>query len=122
MKPVLYVKDDSETEEVVNDHVMSDLINKVNPFDLCYQPEKWHDECLHKCLVDGRICAVILSITSEIAENITNVVDNLPVITTEEKMERVAKFCLYRLEKDLSQNYFSWDDVTVSVFCSYRFL
>ncbi|KAI3799559.1 hypothetical protein L1987_34858 [Smallanthus sonchifolius] len=113
VKSMLFVEDDTDTEEVVNDHAMSE----VNPFDSCFQPEKWHDECLQKCVVHGRICAVILSITTEIADKIcsnehisTNGNDNL-IITAEEKMEKVARFCLYRLDKVLSQNYFSWDDV-----------
>ncbi|XP_076918772.1 diphthine--ammonia ligase-like [Bidens hawaiensis] len=109
VKPVLFVEDDTETEEVVNDHAMSDLRHEVNPFDSCFQPEKWHDECLQKCVVCGRICAVILSITTEIADKISSD-DNL-IISDEEKMEKVAQFCLYRLDKVLSQNDFSWDDV-----------
>ncbi|KAI7742822.1 hypothetical protein M8C21_005662 [Ambrosia artemisiifolia] len=117
VKPVLFVEDDRDNEEVVNDRDMSELKHEVNPFDSCFQPEKWHDECLQKCVVSGRICAAILSVTTEVADKIcssvhttTNVGDNL-VITAEEKLEQVAKFCLYRLDKLLSQNYFSWDDV-----------
>ncbi|KAL8247462.1 hypothetical protein R6Q59_008678 [Mikania micrantha] len=117
VKPVLFVKDDTNTEEAFNDHVVSDLNYEVNQFDLYFQPEKWHDECLQKCVVHGRICAAILSITNEIAGKIClnvhtskNVNDNV-IITAEEKLENVAEFCLYRLDKVLSQNCFSWDDV-----------
>ncbi|XP_076892398.1 diphthine--ammonia ligase-like [Bidens hawaiensis] len=109
VKPVLFVEDDTETEEVVNDHATSDVKHEVNPFDSCFQPEKWHDECLQKCVVHGRICAVILSITTEIADKISS--NDNPIINVEEKMEKVAQFCLYRLDKVLSQNNFSWDDI-----------
>ncbi|KAJ0704750.1 putative diphthine--ammonia ligase [Helianthus annuus] len=111
VKPVLFVEDDTDTEEVVNDHDMSDLKHEVNPFDSCFQPEKWHDECLQKCVVHGRICAAVLSITTEIADKICSSVDDNLIVTAEEKLEQIAKFCLYRLDKVLSQNYFSWDDV-----------
>lgn len=115
VKPVLFVEHDTETVEIVNDQVMSDLKYNVNQFDSCFQPEIWHDECLQKCLVHGRICAVVLSITTEIAKKICSVslnADDVLVITAEEKMERVAKFCIYRLDKVLLQNFFSWDNVT----------
>nr|XP_043634845.1 diphthine--ammonia ligase [Erigeron canadensis]XP_043634846.1 diphthine--ammonia ligase [Erigeron canadensis] len=110
VKPMLFVEDVTKTEEVDDDHVM--LTHKGIPFDICFQSEKWHDECLQKCLIHGRICVVILSITSEIAEKICSDADDLPAITIEEKMERVAKFCVLRLDKVLLQSYFSWDDVT----------
>ncbi|KAL7611747.1 hypothetical protein Lser_V15G08359 [Lactuca serriola] len=102
VKPMLFVEDNNntETEEVVND-----LKYEENHFDSCFKPEKWHDECVQTCLVHDRICAVVLSITSENFNNCFNV-DN-----AEEKMGKVAKFCIYRLDKVLSQNY-SWDDVT----------
>ncbi|XP_024968604.1 diphthine--ammonia ligase isoform X1 [Cynara cardunculus var. scolymus] len=118
VKPILFVEHDRESVEIVNNQVMSDLKYNVNQFDSCFQPEIWHDECLQKCLVHGRICAVILSITTEIAKKICSDkfisanADDLLIITAEEKMERAAKFCVYRLDKVLLQNFFSWDDVT----------
>lgn len=106
VKPMLFVEDDTETEteEVVNDEKY-----EVNHFDSCFQAEKWHDECLQTCFVHNRVCAVVLSITTEIAEKICCNVDGL-LIT--EKIEKVAKFCVYRLDKVLSQNYYTWDDIT----------
>ncbi|KAI3748450.1 hypothetical protein L6452_11521 [Arctium lappa] len=118
VKPILFVEHDIETVEIGTDQVMSDLKYNVNQFDSCFQPEIWHDECLQKCLVHGRICAVILSITTEIAKKICSDTvisantDDVSIITAEEKMERVAKFCVYRLDKVLLQSFFSWDDVT----------
>ncbi|KAK1409759.1 hypothetical protein QVD17_36288 [Tagetes erecta] len=111
VKPILFVEDDTNNEEVGNDHVMSDLKDGVNPFDSCFQQEKWHDECLQECVVHDRICAVILSVTTEIAEKICYNVNENQIVTTEDKMGKIAKFCLYRLDKVLSQNHFSWDDV-----------
>ncbi|XP_071706176.1 diphthine--ammonia ligase-like [Rutidosis leptorrhynchoides] len=113
VKPVLFVDDDDDTEivEDANDHVMSDRKHRTSPFDLCFQSEKWHDECVQECFVHGRICAVILSITTETANKICFNADNLPSITVEEKTKRVAKFCVYRLDKVLSENHFSWDDL-----------
>ncbi|KAJ9540209.1 hypothetical protein OSB04_026715 [Centaurea solstitialis] len=114
VKPILFVEHDIET--VDNDQVMSDVKHNVNQFDSCFQPETWHDECLQKCLVHGRICAASLSITTEIAKKICSDAisanaDDLLTITAEENMGRVAKFCVYRLDKVLLQNFFSWDDV-----------
>lgn len=118
VKPILFVEHDTETVEIVTDQVLSDLKDNVNQFDSCFQPEIWHDECLEKCLVRGRICVVILSIATEIAKKICSAAfksanaDDPLIITAEEKMKRVAKFCIYRLDKVLFQNLFSWDDVT----------
>lgn len=117
---MLFVEDDPETEED-NDHVLSDPNYKETPFDLCFQPEPWHDECLHKCLARDSICAAVLSITTEIAYKICSNVDDPLIVTAEDKIGRVAKFCIYRLDKVLSQNHYSWDDVMVSVF-SHRLL
>ncbi|KVI09566.1 hypothetical protein Ccrd_012047 [Cynara cardunculus var. scolymus] len=105
VKPILFVEHDRESVEIVNNQVMSDLKYNVNQFDSCFQPEIWHDECLQKCLVHGRICAVILSITTEIAKKICSDkfisanADDLLIITAEEKMERAAKFCVYLIFK-----------------------
>ncbi|PWA97756.1 endoribonuclease [Artemisia annua] len=117
VKPVLFVEDDTETEED-NDNVLSDPNYKETPFDLCFQPEPWHDECLHKCLARDSICAAVLSITTEIAYKICSNVDDPLIVTAEDKMGGVAKFCIYRLDKVLSQNHYSWDDVmNLRIYC-----
>lgn len=119
VKPILYA---AKNEETAIDHVRVDLSPNVGESYWGFQHENWHNFCLQKCIVRGKMCAVILSITDEVAVKIcseestnSNQVDvGCQGFLTERKMERIARFCLYRLDKILLENYFSWDDATVS--------
>ncbi|XP_059291304.1 diphthine--ammonia ligase isoform X2 [Lycium ferocissimum] len=80
--------------------------------------ETWHDICLQKSVVYGKICTAILSVTEELAAKIcslTNVAWHADVksksLVEEEQVIMIARFCIYRLDKVLLENDFSWDDV-----------
>lgn len=118
VKPILYVADGVETEESVIDHIMPDQSSEVAQNQWDFQHRHWHDSCIQKCIVKGKICAVILSITDEHSVKIRSDgpsgayqdgVDHQNLIP-EGQMERIARFCLYRLGRILLENCFSWDD------------
>uniref|UniRef100_A0A5B6Z3Q4 Diphthine--ammonia ligase n=3 Tax=Davidia involucrata TaxID=16924 RepID=A0A5B6Z3Q4_DAVIN len=113
VKPILYAAEDTET---ASDYV-PDLSCKMAQSCWGFQHELWHDFCFQKCIVHGKICAVILSITDELAVKIcsestgVNQVDgDQQTSLTEGQVERIARFCIYLLDKILLENYFSWDD------------
>ncbi|EPS68748.1 hypothetical protein M569_06018, partial [Genlisea aurea] len=72
-----------------------------------FDRESWHGDCLQKCIVDGILCTAAVSITQETSGKI------LPSAADPAKRsERTAKFCIYLLDGILTQNGFSWGDVT----------
>lgn len=124
VKPILYVVDGVETEESVIDHIMPDQSSEVAQNQWDFQHRHWHDSCIQKCIVKGKICAVILSITDELAVKIRSDepsgayqdgVDHQNLIA-EGQMERIARFCLYHLSRILLENRLSWDDAMVRIF------
>lgn len=82
-----------------------------------------HDICLQKCVAYGKICTAILSVTEELAAKICSL-DSVacPAIVLskglveKEQVIMIARFCISHLDKVLSENNFSWDDVMVSFF------
>lgn len=117
VKPILYAADNEETE---SDPVMPDLSSKMFQTYWGFQHEQWHNYCFQKCLVHGKICSVILSITDELVVKICSDESAGPNRDdvghqknfTEGQMEIIARFCLYSLDKILLENCFSWDDAT----------
>lgn len=88
-----------------------------------FQHAHWHDSCCQKCVVHGKIFAVILCITSKdvlkiCSESLGGDQDNRDYQNSfhEEQMERVSRFCIYLLDKLYMQNNFSWDDTQVSFY------
>lgn len=86
-----------------------------------FRHESWHAECLQKYVIPGELCAAILSVKgSHVAkicstlEPVDDDADNKAL--NNEQMERVAKFCFYLLDEILSEQQFSWNDVTVCFF------
>lgn len=85
-----------------------------------FEHEGWHDACIQKCVVRGQICAIILSITWELAAKICS--DSLPTDyvngdqfpLAKAHMEKLTKFSVYLLNKVLSDTAFSWEDIIVS--------
>ena len=99
------------------------------PSDLAKQSESTeqdycgHDSSLQKCVVYGKICTVILSVTEELAGKIcslasvacpANVMSKS--LVEKEQVILIARFCISRFDKVLSENNFSWDDIMVSFF------
>ncbi|KAI9185208.1 hypothetical protein LWI28_005309 [Acer negundo] len=115
VKPILYVPEDSETDE----ETVQDLsCMKVPISSWGFQPADWHHSSIQKCIVRKKICAVVLSITGEIATNICSESldtdqnnENCQTGLTEGQMERVSRFCIYFLHKTIAENNFSWEDV-----------
>ncbi|VVA96438.1 unnamed protein product [Arabis nemorensis] len=104
VKPVLYVEEeDTETE----DETIQDQSSEGDYSYWGYKPEKWHQDCVQKRVVDGKICVTVLSISADL-------IRKLHESSGEEgqKVERVSKFCVYLLNKILSENSFSWQDIT----------
>ncbi|CAK9174363.1 unnamed protein product [Ilex paraguariensis] len=118
VKPILYVAENVGTE---SDHILPELASKTAQSYWGFQHEDWHDICLQECVVNGKICAVILSVTDQLAAKVCSKsaginqddMDHKTLITGEQ-MERIARFCIYRLDYFLLENSLSWDDVTNS--------
>uniref|UniRef100_A0A2P2KEG4 Diphthine--ammonia ligase n=1 Tax=Rhizophora mucronata TaxID=61149 RepID=A0A2P2KEG4_RHIMU len=86
-----------------------------------FQQESWHDSCLQKCVVSGTLCAVLLSITNENLATICS--ESVSADKNDEghqnsiqkgHVEKVSKFCIYLLDRVITDNGFSWEDTVVS--------
>lgn len=114
IKPILYVTDDSETVS----EIVQDLSCMKAPIHWGFQHADWHESCFQKCVVHEKICAVILSITCEIAARICS--ESLDASQSKDcqtsqadgGMGRLSRFCIYLLNKIIVENNFSWEDVT----------
>ncbi|KAH9658896.1 diphthamide synthase [Citrus sinensis] len=114
IKPILYVTDDSETVS----EIVQDLSCMKAPSHWGFQHADWHESCFQKCVVHEKICAVILSITCEIAARICS--ESLDAGQSKDcqtsqadgGMGRLSRFCIYLLNKIIVENNFSWEDVT----------
>uniref|UniRef100_A0A166I9H9 Diphthine--ammonia ligase n=1 Tax=Daucus carota subsp. sativus TaxID=79200 RepID=A0A166I9H9_DAUCS len=120
VKPMLYVADSAEPEEVVTDEIVPDDISlEVTQNYWGFQNNDWHDFGIQNCIVPGKICAVVLSVTDELVVKICSssatdaVHDGIgqQCCISVRQLEIIARFCLYRLDKTLLMNHFSWDDV-----------
>ncbi|CAN7057675.1 unnamed protein product [Brassica oleracea var. botrytis] len=60
---------------------------------------------VQKRVVDGKICVTVLSISAEVMRKLHEPEE-------EQQLERVTRFCVYLLNKTLSENSFSWKDTT----------
>ncbi|THG16376.1 hypothetical protein TEA_019171 [Camellia sinensis var. sinensis] len=117
VKPVLYAADDTETE---TDFVTQDLSIETAQSYWGFGHEDWHDSCFQKCIIHGKICAAVLSITDELAAKICSECagenqEVCPIYRTERQMDRLARFCIFLIDGFLSENHFSWNDVTSGV-------
>lgn len=114
IKPILYVTDDSETVS----EIVQDLSCMKAPSHWGFQHADWHESCFQKCVVHEKICAVILSITCEIAARVCS--ESLDASQSKDcqtsqadgGMGRLSRFCIYLLNKIIVENNFSWEDVT----------
>lgn len=85
-----------------------------------FKQENWHDYCIQKCVISGKICAIILSITSDVAAKIcseslpADYVNNGQHSLPKEHMEQLSRFCIYLLDKVITDNDFAWEDIMVS--------
>ncbi|XP_011036318.1 PREDICTED: diphthine--ammonia ligase-like isoform X1 [Populus euphratica] len=113
VKPILFVPEDTETAVTSVQNPTSFTVANCWGF----QHAQWHESCIQKCVVSGKICAVILSITEDHVANICS--ESLGVnakdvdyhnSVSKGDMERVSRFCVYLLDKGIMENGFSWED------------
>ncbi|KAL1145187.1 hypothetical protein V6Z11_A11G282300 [Gossypium hirsutum] len=113
IKPILYVPETVETPEETS----CQLSSIVAPSSFGFQPADWPDSCIQKCVIPGKICAVVLSITSVVAMKICSDSmnadwsnNNHQNSLTESQMKRISRFCIFLLNKTIIENDFSWKD------------
>ncbi|KAL5566863.1 hypothetical protein UlMin_030027 [Ulmus minor] len=114
IKPILFVPEDiEETDQDIHDNLSS----ISNPRCWDFQQANWHDTCIRKCIVRGKLCAVFLSITSDFAIKICSDSSGSEQsrgdhekLVTEGQMGKVSRFCIYLLDKVIMENGFSWDE------------
>ncbi|KAK7286577.1 hypothetical protein RJT34_21665 [Clitoria ternatea] len=112
VKPILYVEDGTDLAfEMVTERPCSKA-----PCFWGFKQENWHDSCIQKCVISGKICSILLSITSELAAKIC--LDSLPggyvndvYSLPKAHMETLSKFCIYLLDKVMIDNGFAWEDI-----------
>ncbi|KAJ4967676.1 hypothetical protein NE237_014377 [Protea cynaroides] len=116
VKPVLYAPEDKETlpQTDVQDTSCLELPNYWG-----FQHSHWHDSCYRKCVVNRKICAIILCITNELAAKIcSESLDcdmnqgDCQYSVKEKDMQRITRFCVYLLDKIFLGTDFSWDLIT----------
>ncbi|XP_018493054.1 diphthine--ammonia ligase isoform X2 [Raphanus sativus] len=103
VKPVLYVEEDTETD----DETRKDQLCEGDYSCWGYKPEKWHQDCMQTRVIDGKICVTVLSISAEVMRKLHE-----PSGDEDQQLERIPRFCVYLLNKTLSENSFSWQDTT----------
>ncbi|CAM8922504.1 unnamed protein product [Rhodiola kirilowii] len=114
LKPILYV---SGSDAMTTDTEDDSYITAPNGWG--FQHESWHDSGVQKCIVEGSICVVVLSVTDQFASKLCSSTqsgiqcselcgDDLSVL----QMENVAKFTIYKLDMVMGENNFFWEDVT----------
>lgn len=112
IKPILFVAEDiEEPTENAKDQSCSS-----NPGYWGFQHADWHDSCFQSCIVPGKLCTVVLSVSSELASMICLEDKNKEDYQNsfaERQMDRVSRFCIYLLDKIMTENAFSWQDTMV---------
>nr|XP_025661811.1 uncharacterized protein LOC112757437 [Arachis hypogaea] len=113
IKPVLYVDDGKK--------IATETITKSSgseaPHYWGFKQENWHDSCIRKLVVPGKICAVTLSITSEDAAKIcfnsvsADSVNDDQYLQHKSLMEKSSRFCFYLLDKVMTDDGFGWEDI-----------
>ncbi|KAM1052169.1 hypothetical protein ACFX19_034210 [Malus domestica] len=109
IKPILFVAEDiEEPTENAKDQSCSST-----PGYWGFQHADWHDSCYQSCIVPGKLCTVVLSVSSELASMICLEDKNKEDYQNsfaERQMDRVSRFCIYLLDKIMTENAFSWQD------------
>ena len=100
--------------------VVEDMSCTTAPNHWNFQEASWHDNCIQKSVIPGKICVIVLSVTNEVATKVCSQSpgcnqNNQDHRFRDEEIDRITKFCIYLLDKVLAGNGFSWEDVTVSV-------
>ncbi|MED6211220.1 hypothetical protein PIB30_071649 [Stylosanthes scabra] len=113
IKPVLYADDGTD----VATEIITESSGSETPSYWGFKQENWHDSCIQKLVVPGKICAVTLSITSEDAEKIcfhsksADSVNDGQYLQHKSLMEKSSRFCFYLLDKVMTENGVGWEDI-----------
>ncbi|KAL2937244.1 Diphthine--ammonia ligase [Bienertia sinuspersici] len=107
IKPTLFIMEDDDTESESEVCIQDQAC--ASP--LIYwglEEDPWHDSCLQKCIILKNICAIMLSISGEHVTKLCDhsVVSGQPL--SEGQTDKIAKFCIYLINKILTKNLFSW--------------
>ncbi|PON55492.1 Diphthine--ammonia ligase [Parasponia andersonii] len=113
VKPILFISEDIEA----TNGAMQDLSCIRTPCYLGFQHASWHDHCIKKYVVPGRLCAIFLYITTEVARKLSfdtsgaeNSERDHENSFTEGQIREISRFCIYLLDKVIKENGFSWED------------
>ncbi|KAL6516206.1 hypothetical protein OROGR_019511 [Orobanche gracilis] len=109
VKPLLYNGENMETPTDVNEQ---DLCKRRVYWE--FQHENWHSSCIQKCIISGRICTAVISVTQEIATKVcAGIIDaeGKSKVNDGKQVLRMAEFCINLLDNVLLESDFSWDDV-----------
>ncbi|PON54519.1 Rossmann-like alpha/beta/alpha sandwich fold containing protein [Trema orientale] len=113
VKPILFIPEDMEA----TNGAMQDLSCIRTASCLGFQHASWHDHCFKKYVVTGRLCAVFLYITTEVARKLSfdtsgaeNSKRDHENSFTEGQIREISKFCIYLLDKVITENGFSWEE------------
>ncbi|XP_050224488.1 diphthine--ammonia ligase isoform X2 [Mercurialis annua] len=113
VKPLLFALKDMSIKKTT----VCNLSSAILPNCWGFQQAPWHDSCIQKCIVSGKICAVLLSIRNDIVAKICleslggddNDGDQHHSLN-KVQMERISRFCIYLLDKVVAEGDFSWED------------
>lgn len=113
---MLHIPENSEESVETNLHQDHDK----KPHDRVLEYARWHDSCCQKYIVSEKICAVLVSVTKDVAADICG--KNLKNAQGFEAngfvkdIKTIVKFCINLLDKILVENNFSWEDLKVSTY------
>ncbi|CAN1234008.1 Diphthine--ammonia ligase [Linum perenne] len=112
VKPTLFVPDlDADIPEAAAGSIASCIAPKSWGF----QRADWHETCIQKCIISGKICAVLLSITTDLVAKISSKTlakNDHQYLLTNNYLKRVVQFCIYLLDEVVTENNFTWEDIT----------
>ncbi|KAM6577120.1 hypothetical protein CsatB_028957 [Cannabis sativa] len=113
VKPILFIPEDIEE----TNGTLKDPSCIQGPSCWGFQHESWHDQCIKKCVVPGELCTIILCVTSEVAMKLGSATSGAENRTdydnyfTEEQLREISRFCIYLLDRVITENGFSWEDI-----------
>ncbi|CAN6462095.1 unnamed protein product [Victoria cruziana] len=113
VKPLLYVPDDGRFSSSL------DISRQYDASSLefwGFGHMKWHESCCQKYIVYEKICMPVVSVTNEHVAKICSeaggsVADRHDHFTSATMLRRIARFCLYLLDKTLFEYEFCWEEV-----------
>ncbi|KAJ8760522.1 hypothetical protein K2173_015189 [Erythroxylum novogranatense] len=115
VKPILFVPKDAETTDATVESSNS-IVTKSWDFEHMV----WHDSCIQKSVVCGKICAVLISVRNEHIPKICSEPQSALVNDKNHQdsfvvknMATVSRFCVFLLDKVVTDNNFSWEDTTI---------